>query len=299
MSKDKNSNKQKSNSNNTFSLPAEQILPNKLYIVPISGRPIFPGIFTPLMINNQEDTKVIEKACEGDNYIGIVMLKNDAEKPTLADVHDVGTVARIIKKINLPDGGINVFVSTLERFKIRKTLSDSNPMVAAVEYLEDQQDDTFEVKALTRALISEMKEVSENNPMFSEEMRLNMVNIDHPGKIADFIASILNIDKDEQQKVLETTSVRDRMQQVLIYIKKEQEILRVQKKIQNELNDRVEKNQRDYFLREELKAIQEELGIASDPKSSDYQKFKAKIDSFNFTGEVKETVYSELEKFQL
>ncbi|MBP5753498.1 MAG: endopeptidase La, partial [Treponema sp.] len=299
MSKDKNSNKQKSNANNTFSLPAEQILPNKLYIVPISGRPIFPGIFTPLMINNQEDTKVIEKACEGDNYIGIVMLKNDAEKPTLADVHDVGTVARIIKKINLPDGGINVFVSTLERFKIRKALSDSNPMVAAVEYLEDQQDDTFEVKALTRALISEMKEVSENNPMFSEEMRLNMVNIDHPGKIADFIASILNIDKDEQQKVLETTSVRDRMQQVLIYIKKEQEILRVQKKIQNELNDRVEKNQRDYFLREELKAIQEELGIASDPKSSDYQKFKAKIESFNFTGEVKETVYSELEKFQL
>ena len=191
MSKDKNSNKQKSNSNNTFSLPAEQILPNKLYIVPISGRPIFPGIFTPLMINNQEDTKVIEKACDGDNYIGIVMLKNEVEKPTLADVHDVGTVARIIKKINLPDGGINVFVSTLERFKIRKTLSDSNPMVAAVEYLEDQQDDTFEVKALTRALISEMKEVSENNPMFSEEMRLNMVNIDHPGKIADFIASIL------------------------------------------------------------------------------------------------------------
>ena len=299
MSKDKNSNKQKSNSNNTFSLPAEQILPNKLYIVPISGRPIFPGIFTPLMINNQEDTKVIEKACEGDNYIGIVMLKNDAEKPTLADVHDVGTVARIIKKINLPDGGINVFVSTLERFKIRKALSASNPMVAAVDYLEDQEDDTFEVKALTRALISEMKEVSENNPMFSEEMRLNMVNIDHPGKIADFIASILNIDKDEQQKVLETTSVRDRMQQVLIYIKKEQEILRVQKKIQNELNDRVEKNQRDYFLREELKAIQEELGIASDPKSSDYQKFKTKIDSFNFTGEVQETVYSELEKFQL
>ena len=299
MKKDKDTNRQNKSSNNTFSLPAEQILPNKLYIVPISGRPIFPGIFTPLMINNQEDTKVIEKACEGDNYIGIVMLKNDAEKPTLADVHDVGTVARIIKKINLPDGGINVFVSTLERFKIRKTLSDSNPMVAAVEYLEDQQDDTFEVKALTRALISEMKEVSENNPMFSEEMRLNMVNIDHPGKMADFIASILNIDKDEQQKVLETTSVRDRMQQVLIYIKKEQEILRVQKKIQNELNDRVEKNQRDYFLREELKAIQEELGIASDPKSSDYQKFKAKIDSFNFTGEVKETVYSELEKFQL
>jgi ATP-dependent Lon protease len=283
----------------SFTFPAEVELPNKLYIIPIGGRPIFPGIFTPLMINNQEDTKVIEKACEGDNCIGIVMLKNDVEKPTLADVHDVGTVARIIKKINLPDGGINVFVSTLERFKIRKALSGSNPMVAAVDYLEDENDDTFEVKALTRALISEMKEVSENNPMFSEEMRLNMVNIDHPGKIADFIASILNIDKDEQQKVLETVNVPQRMQQVLVYIKKEQEILRVQKKIQNELNDRVEKNQRDYFLREELKSIQEELGIATDPKTSDHQKFKAKIDSFHFTGEIKETLDSELEKFML
>lgn len=280
-------------------LPAEMQLPPKLFIVPIGGRPIFPGIFTPLMINNAEDTKVIERAYEEDGCIGIVMLKDEVERPTLADVYNVGTVARIIKKINLPDGGINVFVSTIERFKIRKVLSKASPMVAAVEYLEDTEDDTFEVKALTRALISEMKEVSENNPMFSEEMRLNMVNIDHPGKIADFIASILNIDKEEQQKVLETLNVRSRMEQVLVYIKKEQEILRVQKKIQNELNERVEKNQRDYFLREELKSIQEELGISTDPKTSDYQKFKAKIESFAFSGEIKETVENELEKFQM
>ncbi|MBQ5490755.1 MAG: endopeptidase La [Treponema sp.] len=282
-------------------LPAEQQFPNKLYLIPIAGRPIFPGIFTPLMIsnNNAEDAKVVEDAYEGDGFIGIVMLKDEVEKPSVSDLYKVGTVARIIKKINLPDGGVNVFVSTMQRFKIRKTLHAAGPMVAAVEYIEDEEDKTFEVKALTRALVSEMKEVSENNPLFSEEMRLNMVNIDHPGKIADFIASILNIDKTEQQKILETPNVRQRMEQVLVFIKKEQEILRVQKKIQNELNERVEKNQRDYFLREELKSIQEELGIASDSKSSDYKKFKEKIDAFKFEGEVKETVYSELEKFQL
>src|SRR5574344_1819603 len=280
-------------------LPAEQILPNKLMIIPLSGRPIFPGIFTPLMVNSADDTKVIEQAYDGDGFIGIVMLKEDKDKPSMPDLYDIGTAARIIKKINLPDGGVNVFVSTVKRFKIRKALSSSDPMVAAVDYLDDEEDDTFEVKALTRALISEMKEVSENNPMFSEEMRVNMVNIDHPGKIADFIASILNIDKKDQQKVLEMLNVRQRMEQVLVYIKKEQEILRVQKKVQNELNEKVEKNQRDYFLREEMKAIQNELGIATDGKSSDYQKFKAKIDSFKFTGEIKETVDSELEKFQM
>ena len=280
-------------------VPVDQQLPNKLFIVPIVGRPIFPGIFTPLMINNTDDAKMIEQAYETDGYIGIVMLRTELEKPKLSDLYTVGTVARIIKKLNLPDGGLNVFVSTIKRFKIRKTLSSANPMVAAVSYLEDVEDDTFEVKALTRALISEMKEVSENNPMFSEEMRLNMVNIDNPGKIADFITSILNIERKDQQRVLEMTNVRQRMEQVLVYIKKEQEILRVQKKIQNEINDKVEKNQRDYFLREELKSIQEELGIASDSKSSDYQKFKTRLAAFNFTGEIKETVDSELEKFQL
>ena len=280
-------------------LPAEKPLPVKLNILPIGGRPIFPGIFTPLMINAEEDVKVIEESMSGDGYVGIVMLKEDKDNPTSVDLHSVGTVARIVKKINLPDGGINVFVSTIERFKIRKILNTQNPIVAAVEYLADLEDDTFEVKALTRALISEMKEISENNPMFSEEMRLNMINIDHPGKIADFIVSILNIDKAEQQKVLEMQNVRQRMEQVLVYIKKEQEIYRVQKKIQTELNEKVEKNQREYFLREELKSIQEELGFSGSSKENEYQKFKDKLDSFKLEGEAKETAYEELAKFQM
>ena len=280
-------------------VPAEQSLSNKLYLIPVSGRPIFPGIFTPLMITANDDARVAEEAYSGDGLIGIVMLKNDSDAPTANDLHKVGTVARIIKKINLPDGGVNIFISTIKRFRIRKILSQREPMVAVVEYLEDQEDDTFEVKALTRALLSEMKEISDNNPLFSEEMRLNMVNIDHPGKIADFITSILNIERNQQQKILETINVRERMEQVLVFIKKEQELLRIQKKIQNELNDRIETQQREYFLKEELKAIKEELGITTDAHNSDYQKLKEKLDAFQFEGEIKEAVENELEKFQL
>ncbi|MBQ9909604.1 MAG: LON peptidase substrate-binding domain-containing protein, partial [Treponema sp.] len=192
-------------------VPIEDFLPPKLSIIPVSGRPMFPGIFTPVMINSGADTRTIESAYEGDGFIGLVLLKDDELKdgektPQIKDLYTVGTVARIIKKINLPDGGVNIFISTIKRFKIRKTLSPSNPIVAAVEYLEDEEFDTFEVKALTRALISEMKEISENNPLFSEEMRLNMVNIDNPGKIADFVASVLNVEKADQQKVLEETN---------------------------------------------------------------------------------------------
>ena len=280
-------------------IPTDNILPDKLLLIPLQSRPIFPGIFTPLMINAAEDVKVVEKAYEEGGFIGIVMLKNDAEIPTAADMHRVGTVARILKKVNLPDGGINIFVSTVKRFKIRKVLHTSAPVAVAVEYLEEEEADTFEVKALTRALLSEMKEVSENNPLFSEEMRLNMVNIDNPGKIADFIASILNVDKNEQQKILETLNVRSRMEQVLIFIKKEQELLRVQKKIQRELNDRVEKNQREYFLREEMKSIQEELGETLGGDATDYQKFKKAIEELKLQGEVLETANNELEKLRM
>lgn len=280
-------------------LPVEQILPNKLNIIAIQGRPIFPGVFTPLMVSSAEDVKVVEDACEGDGFLGIIMTKKDSDNSTIADLYEVGTAARIIKKINLPDGGINIFISTIKRFKIRKALNKTNPIFATVEYLDDEEDSTFEVKALTRAIVSEMKEISDNNPMFSEEMRLNMVNIDHPGKIADFIASILNVEKEDQQRILETVNVRRRLEQVLVFIKREQELLRIQKKIQHELNEKIEKNQREYFLREELKSIQEELGTDSNGNLSDYQKFKEKIEKLNFTGEIKEAVDSELQKFNL
>ncbi|HZK19553.1 MAG TPA: LON peptidase substrate-binding domain-containing protein, partial [Treponemataceae bacterium] len=272
--------------------PADQALPNKLRLMALSGRPIFPGIFTPFMITSAEDIRLVEECFDDNGMIGIVMQKTDAEEPEVKDLYKVGTAARIIKKINLPDGGLNVFISTQKRFKIKKTLKKKNPKTVIVEYLEDEEIDSFIVKALTRTLISEMKEISENNPLFSEEMRLNMVNIDQPGKIADFISSILNVDKEDQQKVLEMTNVRQRMETVLVFIKKEQELLRMQKKIQAELNERIEKSQREYFLREELKAIKAELGESPDAKTSDYEKFKKKIDSFNFEGEVKESVES-------
>jgi ATP-dependent Lon protease len=280
-------------------VPIDQVLPPRLPLVALMGRPIFPGIFTPIMIGNPTDVKVVDDAVAGNALIGLVMLQNETDTPTIGDLYKVGTVAKIVKKINLPDGGVNIFISTLKRFQVKKTLHASNPIVAAIEYLEDEEDNTSEVKALTRALISEMKQISENNPLFSEEMRLNMINIDHPGKIADFITSILNIDKAEQQKILETLNVRKRMEQVLVFIKKEQELLRIQKKIQREINEKIEKSQRDYFLKEELKAIKGELGMTTDAKSSDYQRFKDKIDAFKFEGEIKELVDQELEKFNL
>ena len=281
-------------------VPADQMLPNRLLVIPTMGKPVFPGIFTPLMIESEQDISVIDESLSQNSLIGLLMIRDeDNENPVTDDLCRIGTVGKIVKKINLPDGGINVFISTLKRFKVKKFLSTTSPYTAAVEYLDDENDETIEVKALTRSIISAMKQLSENNPLFSEEMRLSMVNIDQPGKIADFFSSILNIDRKDQQKILETLDVEARLETVLIYIKKEQELMKIQVKIQNQINEKIEKSQREYFLREELKAIKLELGMPVDAKSGEYLRFKEAVEKFNLIGEVKEQVEQELEKFKL
>lgn len=281
-------------------IPADLALPNKIILLPVQGKPVFPGIFTPLILPSEEEVQIARQAMDGDNIIGLLLTQSEEPTENPADYfYDVGTVAKIVRKINLPDGGINIFVSTLKRFGIKKYLQDAPPYTAAVQYLDDENDDSLEVQALTRSLLSEMKQISENNPLFSEEMRLNMVNIDQPGKIADFITSILNIDRAEQQKILETTDVRKRMEQVLVFIRKEQDLLNIQKKVQKQINEKINKSQREYFLKEELKAIRKELGMPVDAKSNEYQRLKESFDALDLDGEVKEQVEKELEKFSL
>jgi ATP-dependent Lon protease len=281
-------------------VPADQTLPARLFVIPLRGKPIFPGILTPLMLPSAQEADTVEKAIAADSFIGLILVKSDdAESVTAADLFETGSAAKIMRRINLPDGGVNIFISTVKRFHVVKVLQETAPISVAVRYMEDENFDSQEAKALTRALISEMKQVAENNPLFSEEMRLSMVNIDHPGKIADFITSILNIDRAEQQRILEMNDVQARMEHVLIFIKKEQELLKIQKKIQEQLGEKISKSQREYFLKEELKAIKTELGMDVDAKSSEYQRFRSAVEKLAFEGEVKEQVEQELEKFSL
>lgn len=289
------------NHNENQIMVATETLPDNIYILPLQGKPIFPGIFTPIMITDADDIEIIDKAMETDKVIGLVMTREPSmDSPEPDELHEIGTVAKIVKRIKLSDGGINIFISTHMRFQIKKILSKATPYFSSVEYLDDEYpSNEKELKGLTRALLSEMKQISADNPLFSEEMRLNMLNIDIPGKIADFITSILNIDRNKQQEILETLNIMSRMEKVLVYIKKEHELAKIQKRIASEINEKIEKSQRDYFLREELKSIKKELGEPEDARSSDYQKFKEAINNFKFDGEIYEQVHRELDKFQI
>ncbi|MEM9423581.1 MAG: LON peptidase substrate-binding domain-containing protein, partial [Spirochaetota bacterium] len=348
---------------------ANKDLPSELLIIPMSSKPLFPGIFTPILINETDDIALVEKAYEGDRTIGLVLTRgtakeNSREKNTQTsspvssaddytelseelaeelseeipdltaelseepseelseelaekkplppegwedleyeesqELYDIGTVARISRKINLPDGNLNIFITTLKRFRIKSLNSETYPLLAEVEYLDDIfPDEMEELKGLTRALLSEMKTLADNNPLFTEEMRLNMVNIDSPGTIADFTASILNLPREVQQEILEELNVFKRMEHALIYIKREQDLLNIQRKVAQRINQKIEKSQREYFLREEIKAIKKELGEPTDARSSDAIKFQEKIARLNLSEEAREQVHSELEKFAL
>ncbi len=280
-------------------MPVEQTLPRNLYILPLVGNPIFPGLFTPLVIEAKEDIDIVNQALGQGGDIGLLLVKDEQKTEYETDnLYRVGTIAKIIKKIKLPDGGMNIFISTMKRFQVKEFHTNGRFIAAEVEYLDDIEDNPTELKAWTRQLITETKKLSKGNPLFTEEMRLNMVNIDQSGKMADFIASIINIDRRQQQRILETLNVRRRMERVLVHIKKEQQVLQMQEKIQSRVNSKLEKNQRDYFLREELKYIQQELGLTSDPKTATYQKLEKKISSLNLEGEVLEAVTNELDKFK-
>ena len=280
-------------------MPVEQTLPRNLFILPLVGNPIFPGLFTPLVVESKEDIEIVNQALNHGGNLGLLLVKDENKIDYEVDnLYRVGTAAKIIKRIKLPDGGMNIFISTLKRFQVKNFHTGGKFIVADVEYLEDIEDNPTELKAWTRQLINETKKLSRGNPLFTEEMRLNMVNIDQSGKMADFIASIINIDRRGQQRILETLNVRKRMERVLVHIKKEQQVLQMQEQIQSRVNSKLEKNQRDYFLREELKHIQQELGLTSDPRSAIFEKISKQIAALNLEGEVAESVKNELDKFQ-
>ncbi len=280
----------------------DDVLPGQLYIIPIRYRPIFPGIVTPLIISQGRFSESIEKVMlDTSRTIGLVLLKDDdIEEIKVDDLYNIGTAAKILKKLNLPDGGINVLINSVKRFKVKKIISEKPFILAEVEYLDDELvKKNIEIKALTRSILSQLKLLSENNPLFTEEMKLTMVNVDEPGKIADFVTSILNLEKNEYQEVLETINVKKRLEKVLQLLQKEMEVLNLQRKIQNQINEKIDKTQREFFLREQLKIIKSELGMDEDERTRDINNIKNRIEELKLDGEVKQKAKEELEKLSL
>jgi len=224
----------------TTLVSVDKVLPPKVLVIPMKSRPVFPGIFMPLIIEGEKYKRTVDKALETDGFVGLILMTNpEIEDVDEGSLREVGTVGKIVKKINLPDGKMNIFINTLKRFVVKKYLSFNPYITAAIKDVEEPVKMDNEIKALVRALYSEIKEVSEDNPFFTEEIKLNMANLDGAEKVADFVASILNIDSEEQQRILEIFDVKKRIEKVLTLLHKEKELLKLQKKIQDQNTEKV------------------------------------------------------------
>lgn len=286
---------------NDHLISIEQMIPDQIFILPIFGGPIFPGIITPVVVTSTKLVETINGIGGALDFVGLILVQDESiEDIDSKNIYRVGTVAKIIKKINLPNGGINILVNSLKRFRILEFVKDDpSRIIARVKYIEEKPitEESLEIKALTRAILSQIRTLGETNPFMMEQVKLTLANIDEPSKIADFAMSILRLDKEEYQEVLEIFDVQKRLDRVLRYLDKEVKLIELQKNIQKQIDGEIDQKQREFFLREQLKAIRKELGEEDDPQGKEYKEFKAKIKKLTFPDDVKEEVEKELEKF--
>ncbi|PJD99494.1 MAG: endopeptidase La [Leptospira sp.] len=277
----------------------DDLLPEQVYLLPIKSRPVFPGIITPLVVPNGKFVASVEASLLKDHFLGLVLLKKDnSPDDEIENMVEVGILCRILKKINLPDGGINILVNTIGRFKTEQIVQSKPLLMAKISYPEEPLATSKNtIKAMMRSLLILTKELAQNNPLFTEDMKLTMMNVDEPGKMADFVCSILNLEKEEYQSVIESFKVVDRLEKVLFYLKKEIELINLQRKIQDNINEKIDKQQRQYFLREQLKAIQTELGMDEGVFAKKYTKLIESLKNNNVDPSIQQEIYREIEKF--
>jgi len=278
----------------------EDALPKQLFLVPIKFRPVFPGIVTPLIIPSGRFTAAIEESIKQAGFVGLILLKDDqSEEESDKNIFEVGVIARILKKINLPDGALNILVNTIQRFKIDTFATNHPYLIANVSYpSEDPGTSKNNLKALMRTLLVLTKELAQNNPLFTEDMKLTMMNVNEPGKMADFVCSVLNLEKIEYQEIIESFPLNERIEKVLLFVHKELELVILQRKIQEQINEKIDSGQRQFFLREQLKAIQLELGINDDAKEKKYDSLLQRLSKLSLPDEVLREVQREVEKFR-
>lgn len=289
---------------NTLSI-LEDKLPSRLIVIPVMGKPLFPGLYAPFPIPPIYAASVNKAIEESNGFLGLNLFISDNPREDARvypdDIYKVGVVVKVFKKLNLPDGGLNLLINSIRRFKIIRFINTESILRVEPLYMPDisnysNKEDGNEIKAYTRALLSEVKALSENNPLFTEEMRLTMINVDDPGRLADFVTSMINVERVSQQEILETFEVRDRLEKVLLLLQKEREITKIQQKIQGSINSKVQKQQRDYFLKEQLKEIKKELGYDTDPKQRDIDKYNKILKNLKVVDEVKKRMEQEIEK---
>jgi ATP-dependent Lon protease len=239
-------------------------LPEELSILPIKNTVLFPGVVIPITVTRQKSIRLIKKAYQGNRIIGVIAQKNkQAEDPAIEDLYRFGTVARIIKMLVLPDGNTTIIIQGKNRFAIKEFVGEEPFLTARIELQSEPTLDleSKEVKALVQSLKDAASKILKLNPDIPQEAQVALDNINSTAFLIHFLASNLNVDVADKQKILEVNNIIDRGTLLLQYMLKEIQMLEIKHEIQKKVHTDIDQQQRDYFLRQQIKVLQDELGF--------------------------------------
>jgi ATP-dependent Lon protease len=273
-------------------------LPQTLPILGLSDIVIFPGMVAPLLVETPQSIKLIDDVVAGDRLLGVALQRNpEAENPTPDQIYDFGCAARVLKMLKFPDNTVRVLVEGLWRIRILDYTGQEPYLSAKFELLKDITEDSVELTAMMRNAQGQFHEIIKLSPALSEQVKIAALNTEDPGHFSDLIAINLNLNLEERQKLLETSSVRERLTFLLPMLNREHEVLALSSKIQTEVATSISKSQRDFFLREQLRAIQRELGEA-DTNYGEIRTLQDKIEQTAMPVEVRKVAMQELDRLQ-
>jgi ATP-dependent Lon protease len=274
-------------------------IPDLLPILPLKDTVVFPESMTPLAIGQERSVKLIDDVIAGeDRLVALVTVKEpDVDTPGLDDLYEVGTAAVIHKMIKVPDGTLRILVQGLKRVRVVDPAKDDPYLVAKIEEVPDVLDDSPEVEALTRNVQNLFARVIGLVAYLPEELQLAAANVDDPSALCHLVVSTLRLKTEEKQKILELADVRQRLREVSAILQRELEVYELGTKIQSQVASEIEKGQREYFLRQQLKAIQEELG-EGDPEQAEAAELRARLDEKHLPEDARKAAERELSRLE-
>ncbi len=277
-------------------LLAAQDIPAQLPLLPLSDVVVFPHMVAPLLVSSAHSIKLIDDVVAGNRLVGVTLQKDpEQERPRPENLHEYGCVARVARMLKFPDESVRVLIQGLKRMKIVRVETEEPYLVARIAPLEDESEPSIELAALARNAANQFQEIISLSPSLPEELKVAALNIEDPGKLADVIAANLNISLPERQRLLETHNVRKRLGLLTSLLNRELEVLHLGSEIQSKVSSALSKSQREYFLREQLKAIQKELGEGGEA-GTEIKELRDKIDKAQMPPEVKKVAIKEVDR---
>jgi ATP-dependent Lon protease len=277
----------------------EAEIPDSLPILPLKNTVLFPGVVVPITVGRDRSLSLVKEAYEGDKIIGVVTQKNeDIEEPEYKDLHTIGTVAQILKLIKMPDGSKSIVIQGKSNFKVSKFTQDSPYFKAEVEpYPKEMDIEGVELDASVRNIKETASKIINMSPNIPSEASIAVNNINSPTFLLNFISSNLNVNVSAKQQLLEIRKFSNNLDKVMEFLEKEIQVLDMSEKIRTKVKSDIDDQQREFYLRQQMKAIQEELG--EDAEQQDVEKLREKLAKKDIPEEARETAQKELQRLEM